>query len=593
MHRGAASWDPDPSSMPTTSADATHPAPRSRRPSAPLEPGARYEITGVIGRGGMGEVLAAYDTQIGREVAIKRIHPERTSPAALARFLREARIQARLEHPAIPSVYELGYDDEGRPFFAMQKLAGVTLAEIVRDPAMRARFSLQRMLRAFVDICLAIELAHSRGVVHRDLKPSNMVLGGFGEVYVLDWGVAHIIDDGEPRTPTVSGIEAGVALGTPGYMAPEQLAGARDLDARADVYSLGCVLFEILRGERLHPQRASARDVLADAASRSDVPPELDELWRRATNPARELRIGSARELGETVQRYLDGDRDLARRHQLAREHLASARAALAEPVDDELRRQTAMRESGRALALDPTLVGAAELVSRLMIEPPADTPRDVVAELAALDERDERTQSWIASAIYFAYCGLVPLLFAFGVRDLRYLGSFAALAVIASVLHLMVARDQRTPYRIAAAVAGACLIAMFARMFTPFLVAPGVCAVTVMAIVLHPVATRRSVAWCGVLDVAAVIGVWIAEATGFVSPTITIVRGTVHLQPPIAGIEALPIIPALCFYAIALTAVAGTLAFVAVQRGREARRQLHIQAWQLRQLISVTSHHT
>src|SRR5262245_53599844 len=139
------------------------------QPTAHLT-GARYELANVIGRGGMGEVVAARDTQLGREVAIKRMSMPDPSDKAVQRFLREARVQARLDHPAVVPVHELGRDVDGRPFFAMKKLAGTTLRKIIE----RKEATRQRMLRAFADVCLAVELAHTRGVIHRDLKPDNI-----------------------------------------------------------------------------------------------------------------------------------------------------------------------------------------------------------------------------------------------------------------------------------------------------------------------------------------------------------------------------------------------------------------------------------
>src|SRR5205814_5742706 len=140
-----------------------------------------------LGRGGMGEVLGATDEMIGREVAIKRMLRKHASDRAMARFFREATIQGRLDHPAIVPVHEIGVDPDGRPFFVMKKLAGKSMAALIEDSTAR-----NRLLRAFADVCLAIELAHTRGVVHRDLKPENILLGEFGEVYVIDWGVAKI-----------------------------------------------------------------------------------------------------------------------------------------------------------------------------------------------------------------------------------------------------------------------------------------------------------------------------------------------------------------------------------------------------------------
>ena len=144
----------------------------------------RYRIGERIGRGGMGEVLAARDEHLGREVAIKRMRAEAPTAIQMTRFLHEARIQGRLDHPAIVPVHDVGFDGRGRPYFAMKKLAGTTLSAILKAREAPRR----RLLRAFADVCLAVEFAHVRGVIHRDLKPDNVILGDSGEVYVLDWG---------------------------------------------------------------------------------------------------------------------------------------------------------------------------------------------------------------------------------------------------------------------------------------------------------------------------------------------------------------------------------------------------------------------
>src|SRR5688572_17878207 len=241
---------------------------------------ARYQLGELIGKGGMGEVMTATDTQIIREVAIKRMR-FKPSPQGYARFVREARVQGRLDHPAIVPVHELSIDADGRPFFAMKRLTGTTLHEILEqrregDPFAHERYSRQRLLRTFADVCLAVEFAHTRSVIHRDLKPANIVVGDFGDVYVLDWGVARVLagagpgsageagdvdslgydvrtlvyDEVPSATPPPRGpvddippTEAGTILGTPGYIPPEQIRGDPGLDHRADVYALGCILF--------------------------------------------------------------------------------------------------------------------------------------------------------------------------------------------------------------------------------------------------------------------------------------------------------------------------------------------------------------
>src|SRR5262245_7683072 len=152
--------------------------------------GGRYRLGPCIASGGMGEVFAAHDLQFGRDVAIKRIRTGRPSSTMIERFLREAMVQGRLEHPAIVPVHEIGSDADGLPYLVMKKITGKPLRRVLEDGA-----PLQRVLRAFADVCLAVEFAHVRGVVHRDLKPDNIMLGEYGEVYVLDWGVAKILGE--------------------------------------------------------------------------------------------------------------------------------------------------------------------------------------------------------------------------------------------------------------------------------------------------------------------------------------------------------------------------------------------------------------
>src|SRR5690348_4107498 len=177
--------------VPTVADTAPGPAP-GPTPSAAL---AGYDLGGVLGRGGMGEVIEAHDRRIDREIAVKRLRGDQPSEEAVARFLREAKIQARLDHPAIVPVHELGTDDRGLPYFTMKRLEGVTLAARIA-----ARAPLPELLRAFVDVCFAVERAHERGIVHRDLKPANIMVGRYGDVYVLDWGVARVL--GETQRPS-------------------------------------------------------------------------------------------------------------------------------------------------------------------------------------------------------------------------------------------------------------------------------------------------------------------------------------------------------------------------------------------------------
>ncbi|MCW5808494.1 MAG: serine/threonine protein kinase, partial [Deltaproteobacteria bacterium] len=274
--------------VPATPSTASQPTlvPGGREQDSPVElPAPGYLIGELIGRGGMGEVLAAVDTRIGREVAIKRMRGEAPSREATARFLREAMVQARLDHPAIAPVHELGADETGQPYFTMKRLTGVTLAAKLADGGA----TLQLLLRAFVDVCRAISFAHARGVVHGDLKPANIMLGEYGEVYVIDWGIARVVDTARPAPAPVDGAGPSTPLGTPGYMAPEQLRDGTALPA-SDAYALGSILFELLAGEPLHPRGTLAivSTLSTPAASplerRPDrhVPVELDAITRAA-----------------------------------------------------------------------------------------------------------------------------------------------------------------------------------------------------------------------------------------------------------------------------------------------------------------------
>ena len=197
---------------------------RLRAAAALPDCGERYEVRGVAGHGGMGTVFIAHDTVLGRDVAIKVVDIVDSGGERVGRLRREARILARLDHPAIVPVHDAGTLPDGRPFYVMKLVTGRRLDAIADRP-------LPVRLDVYARILDAVGFAHAQGVVHRDLKPENVMLGAFGEVYVMDWGVA--LERGS--------IVDRAVVGTPGFMPPEQQRG-EDVDHRADIYALGAIL---------------------------------------------------------------------------------------------------------------------------------------------------------------------------------------------------------------------------------------------------------------------------------------------------------------------------------------------------------------
>ncbi len=569
--------------------------------------GARYRFGEVLGEGGMGEVLLAHDEHVGRDVAVKRIRTTQPSAEELSRFVREARVQGRLEHPAVVPVHDLAVDREGRPFFVMKRLTGTTMLELLgklragseADDAATRR----RLLHAFADVCLAVEFAHSRGIIHRDLKPANIMLGDFGEVYVLDWGVARALAEADPEgSPSASRPFAadltletgdtliGTVLGTPAYMAPEQLAGGRAGPA-ADIYALGCILYEITAGVALHAQgrrlgEVPSQPVARPSQQRPDAPPELDAICERAIHADPEARFGSARALGGAVQAFLDGDRDVAARVALAKQHIAEARAALA-GGESEGARRAAMRAAGRALALDPTATEAADLVTHLMLTPPKQVPVEVERRIDQIDTEFAQHQGRIAASSMLGYLGFVPLLLWTGVRDPVFVVAFAALA-LGTALHVFALsrRNDISRFRLYLnACINAVLIGLISRMVGPFIIAPTLTVTTLMAYAAHPKFGRVTV-------MAAILGAsvalpWALELVGLLAPTYHFTAGgELVMASSVVRFSSLPVQLAFALLLVLLLAVVGLLSRGIAQRQRDATRELELHAWHLRQVV-------
>ncbi len=345
---------------------AAHLAPTAEGPAAPpaeLPPGSlvgAYEVLHKLGHGGRGEVYWVSDPELNRPLAVKVLRPELRGQAnAVQRFLEEAQVTGQLQHPGIVPVHAAGTLPDGRPYFAMKLVQGRTLAAHLAERPAPAH-ELPHFLGVFGQVCQAVAYAHSRGVVHRDLKPSNVMVGAFGEVQVMDWGLAKVLSAegarGDPKGATPDGGEAvrtvrtegsglssadGMVVGTVAYMAPEQARGeVEQLDPRADVFGLGAILCEVLTGQppyagaspwRLY--RMAAAGELAEAFARLDgcgADGELIALAKECLAPERTHRPGDAGVVAVRLAAYLAEVQERLREAELRRA-AAEARRAEAE----------------------------------------------------------------------------------------------------------------------------------------------------------------------------------------------------------------------------------------------------------------------
>ena len=391
----------------------------------------RYTLTRVEGKGGYGQVWLAYDPNLKREIALKNIRPDKDArPEIVQGLIREAQITGQLEHPNIIPIYELEHTDErGRPYYTMRFLRGDTLGDRIKEYHVRRKagtadpLDLPQLLNAFVDISNALAYAGSRGIVHRDLKPSNVMLGSFGEVLVLDWGLAKEVGerDSDPGTKDANDsviadaneTAHGQIKGTLAYMAPEQAAGRPDLiDERTDVYGLGAILFAILTGRAPHRGRTgdTARDTMEvlkritagetprPRSVEASVPRTLDAVCAHAMAKERSDRYQTAAELAGDVQLWL------------ADEPVSVYRESWHQRFGRWLRRHRAWAQS---IAVALVLVAVVAIVASIVVERArrnemaahketeqarqaeeaahADTERALKAEQKAKDEATQR----------------------------------------------------------------------------------------------------------------------------------------------------------------------------------------------------------
>lgn len=305
-----------------TAEPARTPAVEAPPPSTtlPEKDPSRYRLIGEHGRGGIGRVLTAFDEELERSVAVKELH--HVNQASEARFIREAKITARLEHPSIVPVHEAGRWPDGTPFYAMKLIAGRSLKQLIEQAdTFEDRL---KLLPSVLAVAEAIAYAHSEGVIHRDLKPSNVIVGDYGETVVIDWGLAKDLratDDDAPhagpyrtREEGAELTQAGEILGTPAYMPPEQARG-EEVDERADVYSLGAMLYHVLAG-RAPFDGATSEEVLRKALGTTPRPlrertphalAELSAIVDRAMQRSPNSRYPSAGEFADDLRRYQNG----------------------------------------------------------------------------------------------------------------------------------------------------------------------------------------------------------------------------------------------------------------------------------------------
>lgn len=585
----------------------------------------RYRDRDSLGRGGMGEVRRCDDVVIGRDVAFKLMRAG-GSPEARLRFLHEARLQARLEHPSIVPVYDMGTDPDGNPWFTMQRIHGVTLEQVIERlrtgaPEDVERWGRRRLLAAFVRVCQAVAYAHRQGVVHRDIKPSNVILTDDGGVYLLDWGIAklgaawppaggsapddpaadpgaperrptlELGDDPSPATPRTA---EGSILGTLGYMPPEQLEGGGvAVDGRADVYALGATLYELLTLEPLHDRQSPPQLVAstldgADARARTrapatDVAPELEEICVRATATAPKDRYPDVAAMIDAIEAYADGDRDLQKRRALAEQHAARAEA-LAEGTALD-RRAAAMREAGQALALDPGSTPALRVVTRLLLEPPTLVPDEVEREVLRTDADNARAMARFGAWARGSMLVTMLLLLWMGVRSWPLFVVLAALitwSAIGSRQGIKFATGRGVPVWVQ--VSNAVLLGLLATIAGPFMVVPALATATAAMFVL---AGSRDLWRVIALGCAPSLVPFVLERLSLSPHVTTTASGDVlTIHPWLASFPPVPT------YALLLvtSSISIALAVMTMANARDrltvARREQLLQAWHLRHLV-------
>ncbi len=586
----------------------------------------RYPRRGSIGAGGMGEVLLCHDEQIGRDVALKRMHAHSGKNLDVrARFEREARIQAQLEHPSIVPVYDMGIDPDGQSYFTMKRVYGVTLRDVIEalrggDPKAERFFSRHKLLSSFSSVCLAVEYAHARGVIHRDLKPENVMLGAFGEVNVLDWGLAkvagehdeqrsslaEVLSTASPREVEVPDVGSsptayGSILGTPGYMAPEQAAGDVDaLGPASDIYALGAILFELLALEPLHAAesvtgRLHSTLVQVDGrpsarATDRAIPPELDDICQHAVALEPADRFVSARALHEAVDRFLQGDLDLERRAQMADEHAEAARSALEASrrgeQDAAAARTEAARELRSALALRPDHQDALTAMIELLVELPTTMPTEVEDALGRMRELHRPAMARAVAVTVLSIAVWTPFVLWMGIHSWRVFGAGVGV-LVAAMLAIAVFGRKITSVSI-----GVVMVALFGVLAVaglvagPLILVPGGASVCAVLLIVDLRASARLRALFVAVCTGAIVLPLLLQTIGLLPSSYVFAGGQMIIVPMMLELPAGLTIWTLAAMSVATVVAPALLAGRFVDALKSLERKQFLRAWQLRQFV-------